>query len=477
MSDGASLGPGVRAEGASAAYSADQTRRCRDVLARLSGARRAQRFYPVGHPAVRGSAAALMHTLGEYHAEGVDVSLTFFEDEVLLGQQRLTDDSILFDQLVRDISASGANSLTFVRGLSAPELERALPLLAADAAGLDAMGGLDAAVRDADAPHVVMAHVTAAERVDSGVPADSREAAQQSYASALEIVRDVNRLLSASLPVPARRVGAAVRGLVDNVLSNRSALLELSGLKDYDEYTFFHSVNVAILSLALGSSLTTDRRFLNSLGVGALMHDLGKMTVDPAVLNKSGTLTSEEWESMRQHPLHGAGLAAAMSGLDRSSTVIILEHHMRFDLEGYPQRRPQRRQHITSRIVAIADAYDAMTSKRPYSNARLQDEAMEVLAMNAGAAFDPVLVRLFLRTLGVYPPRTVVRLSTGEVGVVVRPGETDVLRPVVRVFVDPSGAIVDARDVDLAAATGEDAVSIRACIDPSGLNVDVEDYL
>jgi len=453
-------------------FTTRQVRRARDVLARLSGARRAQRFYPQGHPAVRESVEGLMAVIVPFHEEGVDVSLTFFENEILLGQTLLTDESVLFDQLVRDMSDSAANSVTFLRGLTVPELERIMPILAADASAVEALGGLAAVVRAANAPHVALATVKVYERDERAATSD-KEAASASYAGAIDLMRDLDRLIRTNRVASAERVRGVVRSLVDNVVSNQHALLELSGLKDYDEYTFFHSVNVAILSLALGSMLSSDRRFLNSLGVGALMHDIGKITVSVDVLNKPGSLTSTEWESVRLHPLHGAEVAATMPGLDRSSIVVILEHHMRFDLDGYPQRRPARRQHLTSRIVAVADAYDAMTSRRSYSDARLQDEAMEVLARNAGTAFDPVLVRLFVQMLGIYPPRSAVRLSTGEVGVVLRPGGADLLRPSVRVFADATGAIIEPYDTDLTAGD----TTIAACIDPSGLNVDVGDYL
>jgi HD-GYP domain-containing protein (c-di-GMP phosphodiesterase class II) len=416
----------------------------------------------------------LLQMLEPYFEEGFDVPLTFFENEVLLGHQLLPEESVMFDQLVRGMSDAAANSVTFFKGLDVAELERALPLLAAEQADVAAVGGLEVAVRAAGLTHVMLATAKVYEKEDALKELSDKEAASTSYTSALELLRDLDRAIRSNRVASAERVRGVVRGLVDNVLGNRHALIELSGLKDYDEYTFFHSVNVAILSLALGSALSSDRRFLNTLGVGALMHDIGKMTIDHEILNKTDALTSEDWDQIRLHPLRGAEVAASMPGLDRASIVVVLEHHMRLDLDGYPTRRPARTQHVTSRIVAVADAYDAMTSQRTYSDARLQDESMAVLARNAGTAFDPVLVRLFVQMLGVYPPRSVVRMSTGEVGVVVNPGGSDVLRPRVRVFTDASGTLIEPRDIDLESGGGP---SIQACIDPTGLNIEVEDYL
>lgn len=463
--------------GGAPVFSLRQIRRVRDLLARLTGARRAVTFYPVGHPAVAEAAEGMYSVLNEFFASDVDVPLTFFENEVILGNQVLTEESMIFDQLVRDMSASGANGITFRRGLSLAELQSVLPILAADAGGIAEMGGLEAALARTAAQNVSITTVRAYEPEIDEEMLKGLEAARESYGEALDLIRDLDRLIRTNRLASGERVKGVVRSMVDNVLTNRFALLELSGLKDFDEYTFFHSVNVAILALALGSTVSCDRRFLNSLGVGALMHDIGKLTVDAQVLNKAGSLSSDEWETVRLHPQYGAEAAATMPGLDRASIVVILEHHMRYDMDGYPVRKPRRGQHLASRIVAVADAYDAMTSRRSYSAARLQDQAMEVLAKNAGTAFDPALVRLFLQLMGVYPPRSVVRLTTGEVGVVVRPGESDALRPVVRVFAEADGGLIDPVEIDLAVPDDAEGRTIVACLDPAGINVDVDDYL
>jgi len=460
-----------------AVFSARQVARVRELLARLYNARRMIRFYPSDHPAVGEALAGLMATIRAFHAEGADVPLTFFEDELLLGDQLLPEDSVMFDQLIRDMMSIGAGSVTFRAGLDESELERAVRVLSLEVGEVLRAGGLERAVAVADLPHVTFATVTIVEK-ESEEETDAvpgRGPARRAYSAALDLMRELERVIQRQESLGAGRIRGVARSLVENVLSNRFAMLELSGLKDHDEYTFYHSVNVSVLSLAVGSAITHDLRFLSSLGVGSLLHDIGKMTVDLEILNKPGALTSHEWADVRRHPVLGAETAASIPGLDRSSVVVALEHHMRFDLTGYPARKPERRQHLASRIVAIADAYDAMTSRRAYSAARLQDEAMSILLRNAGSAFDPALVRSFVRIMGIYPPRAVVRLTTGETAVVLAPDERDVARPTVRVFADAAGVMIDPFDVSLAdEGSGR---SVERCLDEDAINVDVEEYL
>lgn len=462
---------------AAVSFSGKQVERVRDLLTRLHACRRAVRFYPPQHPAVEETLGDLFAVISSYHSEAVDVPLAFFEGEVFLGERFLAEDSVLFDQLIRDMTSIGAGSVLFLRGLTPAELGRAVTVLASDYSEAKAAGGIEVLAAAAAAPHVVIGAVTVVDATRKAEQIEDRELAKEAYGGAIELMRELERVLRTNRAISATGVKGVVRSLVDNVLNNRYAMLELAGLKNYDEYTFFHSVNVSILSLALGSMITHDYRFLSSLGVGSLMHDIGKMGIDLQVLNKPGSLTSEEWALVRQHPVLGAEVAAGLPGLDRASIVVILEHHMRYDLTGYPTRLPERRQHLASRIVAVADAYDAMTSRRSYSAARLQDEGMSLLVRNSGGAFDPALVRLFITLMGLYPPRSVVRLSSGETAVVTGPSEHDVLKPHVRVIAGPDGALVEPVDVDLSDAGDAAGRTISRCLDSEGMNVEVEDFL
>ncbi len=453
-------------------YSIKQVQRVRELLTRIYAVRRTIRFYPIDHPASVEAIAALKDVVGRYHSEGVDIEIAFFEGELVFGQQLLVEESVLFDQLIRDMTSIGVGSLTIARGLDFPELARAAPVLASDSNEVARNGGIARMMAEANVTHVKVGSARIFQRTEAHDV--TPEEARASYDNATDLLREIDSLISRNRVVSAGKVKNVVRSLVDNVLSNRYAMLELTGLKNYDEYTFFHSANVAILSLALGSTVTNDYRFLSSLGAGALLHDIGKMTVDLSILNKPGPLTAQEWALVKQHPVYGAQQATLMPGLDKSSVVIILEHHMRYDGSGYPGRMSRRPQHLASRVVAVADAFDAMTSRRAYSAARVQNEAMALLAQGAGSAVDPTLTRLFVSMMGVYPPRSIVRLEDGRTGIVLRPSESDLLRPIVRIIADADGNMVEPFLADLA-VTGEPGV--RVCLDAADININVDDYL
>lgn len=459
-------------EAASTVFSARQVARARELLARLSGARRAVMLYPSGHFIAHDSLVALMAIIEQYHKEGVDVPLVFFDNEVALGDRLLGQESIIFDQLTRDMMESGQTSVTFLRGLDTDELERALHVLAATGHAIEQGGGLEAMVAASSIPHVRIETVAFARDLGDSAETNSRH----SYLHAIEAIRGFGQSAANEEPPSANQARDAASSLVDNVLDNQTAMLELSGLRSHDEYTFFHSVNVTILAIALGSLISTNRRFLNSLAAGALLHDIGKTSVDLGIINNRGALPAEEREVMRTHSARGAAMAAKMHGLDRSAIVMILEHHMRYDLDGYPRRKPSRAQHLASRIVALADVYDAVTSRRSYAEARPQFEAMEIVAKGAGTLFDPALVRMFVQMMGIYPPRSVVRLTSGEVAVVTRP-TIDIALPCVRVIADADDAFIDPYDVDLSDPEQAGDRHIQQCLDPSALNIEVDDYL
>jgi HD-GYP domain-containing protein (c-di-GMP phosphodiesterase class II) len=268
--------------------------------------------------------------------------------------------------------------------------------------------------------------------------------------------------------------------MLNRVGENRAAVLGLASIKSYDEYTSFHSVNVLILSLALGSMLPLDRNALVILGTGALLHDLGKVTIPQNILNKTGPLTSPQWRMMKDHPVKGADILLAQPGVHPLSVTIAYEHHARYDLRGYPKINGKDCIGLFSRIVEIADVYDAMTTARPYQHARTPEQAIRVLVKDMGTVFDPLLVKVFIDMMGVFPVGTLVRLATGELGIVYEQNEGDVMSPKVKIIRGPDGGEVEPQLVDLVhlkEKIGDTGRTILESIPPELLGLDVMPYL
>lgn len=453
-------------------YNYEQMYRARELLARIHAVRRAARFYSFEHPAVHAAVESLDAVLRDYHKENVDVDLVFLDGEVLLGEQLHTEASVIFDQLVREIMGAGIGSIAFRRGMTQAELTRAMQIISADAGEIEQAGGVEAMAAKAQLPNIEIGLVGV---IEIGQEREElSEDVRIAFGNAVSVIKEIQNSLSGAGPMQARHVTGVTKSLVDNVLSNRDAMLQMTSLKSHSEYTYYHSANVAILSVSLGSTISRDPHFLSSLGSGALLHDIGKLKVGLDIIEKPGRLNDAEWEEVRNHPLYGAQMAAQMHGVDSSVLVPILEHHMAWDGSGYPSRTPRRKQHLASRIVAVADSYDAMTSRRSYSAARVQDRAMKLMVDAAGTSLDPALVMLFVRMMGAYPPRSVVSLSDGSFAIVIAPSEKDPFRPSVRVLTDVAGKFITPTDLLL---TERPDLEINGLIEPSKLNIDIDDYL
>jgi HD-GYP domain-containing protein (c-di-GMP phosphodiesterase class II) len=189
-----------------------------------------------------------------------------------------------------------------------------------------------------------------------------------------------------------------VWGLIDGLTNASRELLPLAPLKDYDEYTFVHSVNVSLLTLAQARSLGIADEALHDVGLAALLHDFGKLKVPLQVLNKPGKLEGAEWELMTSHPELGARELSRLDGIRPLSIVVAYEHHMRFDGEpSYPLPRQPRRPGLASQLTSISDVYDAICTTRPYSKARPRTVALDVLRQRSGTFHDPALLDNFAR--------------------------------------------------------------------------------
>ncbi len=242
-----------------------------------------------------------------------------------------------------------------------------------------------------------------------------------------------------------------VNDIIDQLLDNPSLMVNLVDIRSIDDYLFGHSVNVCVLSLVTGVSLGYDKTKLMNLGMGALMHDMGKTLVPPHILNKPGSLTESEFNVVKRHSEYGYTILASNEAYVRKLYALIaLQHHERYNGEGYPKGLQGGSIHVFSQIVGIADVYDAMTADRVYRKAYPPNEVFEMLAGSGDFLFDYKLVLAFLSNIAAYPAGSIIKLSSNEIAVVVETPKGYPLYPRVKVLYDSTGnKLQEPLDIDL----------------------------
>jgi HD-GYP domain-containing protein (c-di-GMP phosphodiesterase class II) len=257
-------------------------------------------------------------------------------------------------------------------------------------------------------------------------------------------------------------LGKVITGIVDELLYNRHVMVNIVDLRTYDDYTYSHSINVSVLAVVLGSVLGMDRKTLNDLAMGALIHDIGKVFIDKRIINKASKLTLDEFEEIKKHSLKGYTYLCSNSSIPENSKCGVLAHHEQFNGEGYPYGLAGEEINLFGRIICVADVYDALISDRPYRRAMLPSDAMEYIMSGYNTMFDPRIVEAFTRKVAPYPVGTCVRLSSGITGIVVKNFESACLRPKLRVIRDnkPTNEFMDlAHDRDTLNVTIKEIVN------------------
>ncbi|HEX5385973.1 MAG TPA: HD domain-containing phosphohydrolase [Gemmatimonadales bacterium] len=315
---------------------------------------------------------------------------------------------------------------------------------------------------------------------------ESRQVARRTYSQGVAVTKDVITGVRLGRTTSVKRVKRAVQMIVDQVLNNETSLMGLTTIRDYDEYTFTHSVNVCIFAIALGKKLGFSRLQLYDLGMTALLHDVGKARVPIDILNKTSGLDDREWHVMQAHPWLGALTLFGLRGYEEipyRSILVAYEHHMKSDLSGYPRAIRNRELSLFSRIVAVADGFDAATTRRSYQTVPIEpDQVLREMWENPRRGYDTVLVKALINLIGIYPVGTCVILDTFEVALVAasNPEGTALNRPLARIAVSADGAAVPppGQPVNLAERTAGGAYvrSIVKVTTPARYGITVGDY-
>ncbi|WP_304641698.1 HD-GYP domain-containing protein [Pseudomonas sp.] len=304
-------------------------------------------------------------------------------------------------------------------------------------------------------------------------------AANTGYRQAFSEVRNMLKGIQEGDGFDAAQMRLAVRACLDSVIRNPSALLWLTRIKHVDQYTAEHCLNVGIQAMALGRHLGLGRKHIELLGLCGMLHDVGKMRVDQAILNKPGRVSTEEFEHLKLHVTYGREELSKDPDMPREVIAAAYSHHERLDGNGYPEGLAGAGLGFYTRLVTIVDAYDAITSSRCYSASNSSATALKILYENRGTQFDEKLVVRFIECIGLYPPGALVEMSSGEVGVVLSVDPAHRLLPKVALVRDAGKRPMTQQVVDLAAEQGlqpEQRMRVARVLTDGEYGVDLEDF-
>ena len=355
------------------------------------------------------------------------------------------------------------DGLTFFSGLSEAELMTLLTILARDKdRGLDQLTGR---LQDAGVTSVEV------DLVGGGGTRPAVIAPVEAYAACIQMSEQLAEGAAEEEATNVRQLRHVTQAAVDQILNDPPSLVALTTIRDFDHYLIYHSTNVAILSVVLGQRLGLSKSRLGELCLAAFLHDSGKLAVQPGVLHKPGVLDAHEWTEMRRHPSLAASALLGDTKLTSSSmraVVVAFEHHLHYDMSGYPKTKLKHSVSLFGNIVSIADVYDAMTTSRAYRSRNFTPhETIGFIVKKAGTLFDPMLVKLFVEIMGLYPDGTVVELTTGEIAVVCEPPAVGLPldRPKVRVLHGGEvGAVLDLNHRE----GGAYVSGVKYVVNPSG---------
>jgi len=364
-----------------------------------------------------------------------DINCAWIEHPFLVGMLKIKD-----DKTIKQIAGLG------VRELYIDTLK-----------GLDVIDAPTETEVNAEIEHKMIAMVQQAKPVTTS--ATLREELKKSkkvYSEANKIISNIMHDVRIGRQIEVEQIEPVVGKMANSILRNKDALLSLCRIKSKDDYTFLHSVSVGALLISFAHALDFNHDIIKQLGVGGMLHDIGKTKVPDEILNKPGKLTEEEFVIMKSHVVHGCSILRKSPGISQISFDVTAQHHERFDGSGYPLGLKNAEMSVYGQMAAIVDVYDAITADRCYHKGMEPTVAVRKMFEWSKFHFNPKLLRTFIRTVGIYPVGTLVRLESGKIGVVIEQCETDMTRPLVRAIFDVKKSyFITPNDIDLAKPLGQ----------------------
>jgi len=387
-----------------------------------------------------------------------------------------------FDYLAREFKKLKLGSVTLESEVTKDRLQAFVKAFIAAAYSGEPFEDLSEAVYQIDGISIGSPRVQKQQVVGEQVD-DIKKTVKKTYFNAVSFTKGVMGKIRSGEKVNIKKAKRVVQSMVDILMQEEELLLGMTAIKDYDDYTYHHSVNVSIVSIALGQRLGMSKQMLLELGLVALFHDAGKMQVPSEVLNKPSAFTEEEWKIVKRHPIWGVRAILSMKGFDYISikaAIGAFEHHIRLDDSGYPKRTKPMKTDLYSRIISISDQYDGMTASRVYSRTPMTPEkALSLMMERAGTQLDPLLFKFFVNMVGVYPVGTAVMLNTRQMALVYGNNMMFPDKPRVMVITDQQGKKIKGVLLDLSEKGGDGKFkySIVKTLDPAKYKINLAEYM
>jgi len=430
----------------------------------LTAAVKGLRLYAVDHPATTKQVETLQDGLFTMLQHKKMIKMGLLEGTLFVEDHLIMQEFQAATELVEMLESRELAGFEFMAGLSASEIQSLLHLL---------HSGSNTGQDFADA---LVSQGVKKIRAIAATEDDEDEAQQprKVYHKALKVVDQIFQDVRMGEIPSSEDAIKVVKDMAHLTMTEPHAMLALSMLKDYDNYTFTHSVNVSVLALAIGRACQLTEEQLKTLGLGGLLHDLGKLRVDVNIITKPGRLTDSEFDEIKEHPGYGAEIIKEMEGVTDEVMQIVHGHHLRYDRTGYPSNVPGEVISPLVEMTAIADAYDAMTTLRSYQRPFTPRKAIARLKDVRGSSLHPDYVTHFIESLGPYPVGSLVRLDSNEIGLVTKVEPKDTSLVDIKIIYDSAGTMLD--DPYTIHLLPDQPRKIIAEVDPQTKGIDVTNF-
>jgi HD-GYP domain-containing protein (c-di-GMP phosphodiesterase class II) len=444
----------------------------------LSGLLKNITLYPASHPYVLSLAEKMMTTMKKLFEGREEIAFYFLSGELFFETFSVPMDEHLaslmgiFDE--RDIGG-----MVFNPDITMEELINLAVLMNREPSFLRADGGIARELSRENITHLSLRRsaILVDRTLESHVEEGERKAVDL-FQDAMEAIKEVITHAQLKKTIRVRKINMIVQAIAERLHFNRDSLLGLTGIKMNNRHAFTHPVNTAILAMALAQSLSLENQQIMTLGIAAMLHDIGKARVSGDITNKAELLNEEEWKMLERHPIEGAILLAETPGVSRIAIVTTFQHHQH-GYNGYPQLEEPPAQHLFSQIISLVDAYEVLTAMRVYYHSPMPyDQVIRILNQRKGIDFSTALLKAFVKMIGIFPVGMLLKLSTGEVGLVLHQ-TSDLMRPRVLLLTKFDGSEKESgEEVDLGEIIdGKCRRDVIGTINLQEVNVNIKSYL